>query len=277
VSTKQCRACEAVLPLNDFYVYNERPQSYCKECCKAKARKWAKENRERVNERRRLLAAREEKSTYVPKAPEERAAYYAKYAERNKQLLKAALKKMRCGSCGAKEKLVAKLEDVPLTAKLERSVRSFRKLLEDAVVHCKLCQRKSQLEEWEKGFDPEELRECQYCGEVKPTREFTLTIRLDQIRTCKECSKVRRQRKVRKCRRLLDKLKANPCTDCGWEFPPEAMDFDHLPEYEKQYSISDLASQGRLKALKAELQKCELVCACCHRVRTAQRRKPEST
>lgn len=71
-------------------------------------------------------------------------------------------------------------------------------------------------------------------------------------------------------RDYLVKVKANPCTDCGGTFPPEAMDFDHLGS--KDFSVGNFGSHG-LARVKAEIAKCELVCANCHRVRTTARRR----
>ena len=68
---------------------------------------------------------------------------------------------------------------------------------------------------------------------------------------------------------MLDELKANPCVDCGGKFPPEAMDFDHI-NGEKVKQVSALLKHGKPKLL-AEIAKCELVCANCHRVRTRAR------
>lgn len=73
-------------------------------------------------------------------------------------------------------------------------------------------------------------------------------------------------------RREVDRLKDIPCADCGGRFPPECMDFDHLPEFEKSAEIGDLLKNGRINDLKVELQKCEVVCANCHRIRTRTRR-----
>jgi hypothetical protein len=64
----------------------------------------------------------------------------------------------------------------------------------------------------------------------------------------------------------LEPLKDAPCSDCGHKFPSVAMDFDHV-RGSKVQSISSMGSWGRDKVL-AEIDKCELVCANCHRVRT---------
>jgi hypothetical protein len=58
-----------------------------------------------------------------------------------------------------------------------------------------------------------------------------------------------------------------PCTDCGNTFPPAVMEWDHLPEFEKKFNLS-LAWRYSPSDVAAELLKCELVCANCHRMRT---------
>lgn len=68
----------------------------------------------------------------------------------------------------------------------------------------------------------------------------------------------------------MDFLKSAPCTDCGGRFPTEAMDWDHV-RGQKVMGIGymNMAPRDRLCE---ELQKCELVCANCHRVRTRRRK-----
>ena len=65
----------------------------------------------------------------------------------------------------------------------------------------------------------------------------------------------------------------HPCADCGGVFPPVAMDFDHV-NGPKIRNISSLVNSGyNLTLIKEEIEKCEVVCACCHRVRTEQRKE----
>lgn len=69
----------------------------------------------------------------------------------------------------------------------------------------------------------------------------------------------------------VDKLKAEtPCMDCGNNFPPVAMDFDHRDGTEKYKNVSQLLKYSWKKMLE-EIQKCDIVCSNCHRVRTQQR------
>lgn len=70
-------------------------------------------------------------------------------------------------------------------------------------------------------------------------------------------------------RAWIDSLKKKPCMDCGNTFPPVCMDFDHV-RGEKVKHISSMWSWERGKVLE-ELAKCDLVCACCHRIRTNDR------
>jgi hypothetical protein len=62
--------------------------------------------------------------------------------------------------------------------------------------------------------------------------------------------------------------------DCGLTFPPIAMDFDHVRGV-KIRSVSQMANMKWAHVL-AEIAKCELVCACCHRLRTKSRRSAEA-
>jgi len=70
---------------------------------------------------------------------------------------------------------------------------------------------------------------------------------------------------------------ANPCSDCGKRYRYYAMQFDHLPEHEKLFSIAKFFDYTHdLSVVMEEMRKCQLVCANCHTERTHQRRKEEA-
>lgn len=78
------------------------------------------------------------------------------------------------------------------------------------------------------------------------------------------------QRKRRELRKWLNSLKeASPCIDCKIQYPYYVMDFDHIGV--KKGLISEIINSGNAKKLKEEIEKCELVCANCHRIRTYRR------
>ena len=74
---------------------------------------------------------------------------------------------------------------------------------------------------------------------------------------------------LKKRKAKLDSLKQAPCMDCGVEFPPECMDFDHI-KGEKLFNIAN-ARYLAWGSVLAEIAKCELVCSKCHRLRTVER------
>lgn len=60
------------------------------------------------------------------------------------------------------------------------------------------------------------------------------------------------------------------CADCG-ESDPIVLDFDHRDQATKSFNIGDVARLGwSLKKALAEAEKCDVVCANCHRRRTAK-------
>src|ERR1051326_1879448 len=76
---------------------------------------------------------------------------------------------------------------------------------------------------------------------------------------------------------IIDELKSRPCVDCNRTFPACAMDFDHV-RGTKKFSISGSAHVGiSIDRLFVEIAKCEIVCACCHRVRTHKRRRSSTS
>ena len=76
-------------------------------------------------------------------------------------------------------------------------------------------------------------------------------------------------------RSWLNEIKSKPCLDCCQSFPPEAMDFDHV-RGTKTAGITQMWSWGREKFI-AEIAKCELVCANCHRDRTVRKLRGSET
>ena len=69
-------------------------------------------------------------------------------------------------------------------------------------------------------------------------------------------------------RAYVDSLKVSPCVDCNRSFPPVCMDFDHRPGEEK---VRDVSKCKTVAQAADEISKCDLVCANCHRLRTAAR------
>ena len=69
---------------------------------------------------------------------------------------------------------------------------------------------------------------------------------------------------------FLALLKDVPCLDCNNRYPHYVMEFDHV-RGQKQFTISQHPRDSH-KTLLAEVKKCDIVCANCHRIRTHNRR-----
>lgn len=129
-------------------------------------------------------------------------------------------------------------------------------------------------------------RRCIECLQEKDPEEFRwLNKNLDRkIARCKTCDALYRadvyvdkkesfiasnKRQYKKLRDLLNSLKeGKPCADCGKSFPNEAMDFDHRDPSTKIEKVSAMVYKGSVPLLLSEVEKCDLVCAVCHRIRT---------
>ena len=79
------------------------------------------------------------------------------------------------------------------------------------------------------------------------------------------------QRKRAVIRRLIEREEDRPCADCGVAFPYHVMDFDHVAGG-KRFNIGRGLSSWTVADVRAEIEKCEVVCANCHREREHRRR-----
>ena len=127
------------------------------------------------------------------------------------------------------------------------------------------------------------MKVCGTCGEQKGLDEFSLRYGKPQY-NCKKChSEYRKKHYEENKKKYLDKAKRNTeeyrkqyyewlstksCVDCGIS-DIRVLEQDHLRD--KEYNISSKIGGLTLEAMMPELNKCEVVCANCHRIRTINR------
>lgn len=73
-----------------------------------------------------------------------------------------------------------------------------------------------------------------------------------------------------KIRDYIRAAKDMPCMDCGHRYHYAVMDFDHREGADKKFTLAKFPSS--LERVKAEIAKCDVVCANCHRMRTWKRK-----
>jgi hypothetical protein len=134
------------------------------------------------------------------------------------------------------------------------------------------------------------IRKCGRCGEVKPLEDFAWHRRAKGQRNhyCRSCqseygkahyaanrqryleleAKRKRARARKRMRFILEYLQTNPCVDCG-ESDPLVLEFDHVKG--KSFDIGAGLPDRNWESILREIAKCEVVCANCHRRRTAGR------
>ena len=118
---------------------------------------------------------------------------------------------------------------------------------------------------------------CSACGVEKPAHAFH---RRHDGRTrpvhhhCKACRVQRDHARHAVYRDYLnaEKARRGACLDCGEMYHPWQMDFDHRPGEQKRFELSEGGSRS-LPELHAEMAKCDLICANCHRTRTHVRQQ----
>lgn len=134
------------------------------------------------------------------------------------------------------------------------------------------------------------MQRCARCKENKPVADFAWRRKArGQLDTyCRPCRAAYKQkhyaanrqtyidRAAARTRRLakeraeflIDYFLTHPCVDCG-EADPIVLEFDH--QQDKAFGIANGLRSRSWDALIAEMAKCEVVCANCHRRRTAER------
>jgi hypothetical protein len=73
-------------------------------------------------------------------------------------------------------------------------------------------------------------------------------------------------------RELVSLIKSVPCADCNIQYPVCVMDLDHVRGVKFKNVSTMIDNTAGLKSIMAEVDKCEVVCSNCHRIRTAARK-----
>lgn len=129
------------------------------------------------------------------------------------------------------------------------------------------------------------IKKCSTCKIEKSSDSFSRSkAKKDGLQSqCKECRKIyfnehyrnnkkyyrdkASDRRIRVQKEFIEWLSSKSCMDCGIS-DVRVLEFDHRGD--KEYNVSHLINMGRETAAYKEIEKCDIVCANCHRIRTSK-------
>lgn len=83
---------------------------------------------------------------------------------------------------------------------------------------------------------------------------------------CKICAQDAVIVRRKKIKLMAIEYKGGKCEICGRTFAPPVYDFHHLDPTKKDFGIARQGISRSWERVKAELDKCQMLCANCHRV-----------
>ena len=121
------------------------------------------------------------------------------------------------------------------------------------------------------------MRKCKECEQDLPLEEFYILNKEKGWRRskCKKCYYKTNTslNSLRVYEWYKDFKKEQRCAKCGND-DHRVLEFDHIDRSTKSFNIGDIASKGySIKRLQEEIDKCEVLCANCHRIKTYEERK----
>jgi hypothetical protein len=232
-STRRCSRCGVEKPIAEFppkYRDAPKPASWCRECRAGYHAEWYALNRDEVIAR---VAANRERP------PQNRTVRFLEVRRLRWEFLLAH----PCIDCGCADPMVLQFdhrsEKVTEVSRLLQSSADWTEVLaeiEKCDVRCANCHRRKTA-----------LTIGYYRDLLDPVSRAT-------------APEARRSR--------WEYLLSHPCVDCG-ESDPLVLEFDHRSG--KRAAISDLMrNHASWQVISAEIAKCDVRCANCHKRRTAQ-------
>jgi len=104
------------------------------------------------------------------------------------------------------------------------------------------------------------VKVCLNCEQEKPISDFSSP-------GSKHCRSCKSRAKRNKLREWIEEYKATlSCEHCG-ENHPATLDFHHRDPSIKEFGIQEAVSMRySIERVQKEIEKCAVLCACCHRI-----------
>lgn len=133
---------------------------------------------------------------------------------------------------------------------------------------CTKCKVEKELSEFNKKSSTKDglQKTCKEC-QREHSREY---YKLNKERQKKIINEARRKRVKDGRKKYFNILRSSSCVDCG-EKNPMVLEFDHRDDVKKIMTINELVHGGySWEKVEIEMAKCDVRCANCHRIRTAE-------
>lgn len=133
---------------------------------------------------------------------------------------------------------------------------------------CVRCRKLKPLDAfaWKQKSQAKRVAHCRTCQAAYHRKHYEA----NRERYIRKAAAITRQKLERRWDLLVGYLSDKQCVDCG-EKDLLVLEFDHLGD--KLFNVSFGIRNRSWSAVLEEIQKCEVVCANCHRRRTAFRAK----
>ncbi|MDP2655615.1 MAG: hypothetical protein Q8P17_03730 [bacterium] len=113
-------------------------------------------------------------------------------------------------------------------------------------------------------------KKCDYCGVFYPEDTFgvalTTSTKIYRRRKCPDCYRLTKQALIQRYLKWINEYKTQSgCGRCGIT-DPRVLDFHHKKGEDKLFSIGGFRRAVGFDRIKKEVEKCEVLCANCHRI-----------
>jgi len=109
-------------------------------------------------------------------------------------------------------------------------------------------------------------RYCPRCKKIKERKEFYKRRGIEGSSVyCKHCTTEQTIERMRLFKQKCIDYKGGKCIKCGYDKYNGALEFHHIEQTEKDFTISHLKSYSFDDFVKKELDKCILLCSNCHK------------
>lgn len=121
----------------------------------------------------------------------------------------------------------------------------------------------------EKNRKTGEIKKCPRCEKVLALKEFyprRKRIGAGNLSPwCRECYRKDAAARSRAFKKRCVEYKGGACSRCGYSKYIGALDFHHKDPAQKDFGLGRVHTRKWTKKIEAELAKCDLLCANCHR------------